>query len=91
VFIFVVLKSKVPGLYSQCEYIQNYHNRAALVSKAGYCFVNLQSAVDFILTLDASVLAIDEQSFTEQLAAAEEQWAATRKGQPTKRVDAQAK
>ena len=33
IFIYVVLKAQVPELYSNCEYIQNYHNPAALMSK----------------------------------------------------------
>ena len=39
--------------------------------QAGYCFVNLRSAIEFIVTLDASVLKMDEADFNEQLAAAE--------------------
>jgi len=77
IFIYVVLKSNVPNLYSNCEYIQNYHNPAALMSKAGYCFVNLRSAVEFILTLDASVLNMDNDEFNTKLAAAEEMWNST--------------
>ena len=38
IFIYVVLKAKVPSLYTHCEFIQNYLNPAALMSKAGYCF-----------------------------------------------------
>ena len=76
IFIYVVLKSQVPNLYTNCEYIQNYHNPAALMSKAGYCFVNLRSAVEFILTLDASVLSMDPDDFNSQLAAAEARYEA---------------
>ena len=76
IFIYVVLKSQVSNLYTNCEYIQNYHNPAALMSKAGYCFVNLRSAVEFILTLDASVLSMDPDDFNAQLAAAEARYEA---------------
>ncbi len=44
------------------------------MSKAGYCFVNLRSAVEFILTLDASVLKMDPGDFALKLAAAEADW-----------------
>ena len=74
IFIYVVLKSHVPNLYTNCEYIQSYHNPAALMSKAGYCFVNLRSAVEFILTLDSSVLSMDAAEFDAKLAAAEAAW-----------------
>jgi hypothetical protein len=76
IFIYVVLKAQVPNLYTNCEYIQQYHNPAALMSKAGYCFVNLRSAVEFILTLDASVLSMDAGEFNAKLAEAEELWEA---------------
>lgn len=75
IFIFVVLKSKVPNLITNCEYIQNFHNPASLMSKAGYCFVNLRSAIEFILTLDASVLKMDPVEFSEKLMSAEKNWA----------------
>jgi hypothetical protein len=76
IFIYVVLKAQVPNLYTNCEYIQQYHNPAALMSKAGYCFVNLRSAVEFILTLDASVLSMDAGEFNAKLAEAEARWEA---------------
>lgn len=74
IFIYVVLKSHVPNLYSNCEYIQNYHNPSALMSKSGYCFVNLRSAIEFILTLDGSVLNIDNAEFDTKLAEGEAAW-----------------
>lgn len=57
---------------SNCEYIQAFHNPRALMSKAGYCLVNLRSAVEFILTLDGSVINMDEAEFDEKYARAEE-------------------
>ena len=75
IFIYAVLKANVPSLHSNCEYIQNYHNPQALMSKSGYCFVNLRSAIEFILTLDASVLNMDEEAFNSELAASEERMA----------------
>jgi hypothetical protein len=74
IFIYVVLKSNVPNLYSNCEYIQNFHNPSALMSKSGYCFVNLRSAIEFILTLDGSVLNIDTAEFDKKLAEGEAAW-----------------
>ncbi|KAF0684996.1 Aste57867_23025 [Aphanomyces stellatus] len=88
VFIYLVLHSHVPGLYSNSEYIAAYRNPADLMSKydptpryhlrsvwwryrAGYCFVNLRSAIEFITVLDASMLSIEPEDFDRHMAAAE--------------------
>lgn len=71
VFIYVVMKSHVPRLQSNCEYIQAFHNPARLLSRSGYCFVNLQSAIEFILNLSSDSLSIDPREFEEKLAMAQ--------------------
>ncbi|GLD92090.1 hypothetical protein PINS_up000623 [Pythium insidiosum] len=63
VFIYIVLHSKIPRLHSNCEYIAAYRNSADLMSKAGYCFVNLRSAIEFINVVDASMLSISDEDF----------------------------
>ncbi|EQC28939.1 hypothetical protein SDRG_13278 [Saprolegnia diclina VS20] len=71
VFIYIVLHSQIPGLYSNAEYIAAYRHPADLMSKAGYCFVNLRSAIEFILVLDASMLTIAPDEFDRLLADAD--------------------
>jgi len=66
VFIWVVLRCHVPKLYSNCEYIQAFHNPARLMGKSGYCFVNLLSALEFVSTLDADSVSMPARDF-EQL------------------------
>ncbi|CAH0482449.1 unnamed protein product [Peronospora belbahrii] len=63
VFIYIVLHSQIPRLYSNCEYISAYRNQADLMSKAGYCFVNLRSALEFIMVMDGSMLSISDDEF----------------------------
>ncbi|GMH55985.1 hypothetical protein TL16_g02033 [Triparma laevis f. inornata] len=63
VFICVVLGANVPRLISNCEYIEAYTNRNTLMTKSGYCFCNLRSAMEFILTADSSVLSIEKNEF----------------------------
>uniref|UniRef100_K3WDH1 VPS9 domain-containing protein n=1 Tax=Globisporangium ultimum (strain ATCC 200006 / CBS 805.95 / DAOM BR144) TaxID=431595 RepID=K3WDH1_GLOUD len=63
VFIYIVLHSQIPRLVSNCEYIAAYRNPADLMSKAGYCFVNLRSAIEFINVLDGSMLSISMDEF----------------------------
>ncbi|KAL3665551.1 hypothetical protein V7S43_009585 [Phytophthora oleae] len=63
VFIYIVLHSQIPRLHSNCEYISAYRNQADLMSKAGYCFVNLRSAVEFIMVMDGSMLSLSDDEF----------------------------
>lgn len=70
-FIWVVLTSNVPKLQSNCEYIQSYHNPTRMMSKAGYCFVSLRSALEFVLVADPSSLSVDPRDFYHQLHRAE--------------------
>ena len=72
IFIYVVLHADVPRLHSNCEYISSYHNPNALMSKAGYCFVNLRSAIEFLLTMEASQINMDQAEFDKQLAHSED-------------------
>lgn len=71
VFIYVVLRSRIPMLYSNCEYISMYRNQTDLMSKAGYCLVNLRSALEFISVLEPSMLTVDPQEFQDKLKASE--------------------
>ena len=71
VFIYVVLKARVPSLWVHSEFVRKFRNSADLMSKAGYCFVNLQSAIEFILNVDGSMLSCDTDEFDASLAKAE--------------------
>jgi len=71
IFIYVVLHADVPRLHSNCDYVEAFHNPTALMSKAGYCFVNLRSAIEFLLTVEASQINMDEDAFAAALAAGE--------------------
>ncbi|TDH71360.1 hypothetical protein CCR75_002000 [Bremia lactucae] len=72
-FIYIVLHSRINRLHANCEYISAYRNQADLMSKwefqrrhmimAGYCFVNLRSAIEFIMMMDGSMLTISHDEF----------------------------
>lgn len=68
IFIYVVLKSDVPKLASNCEFISSFHNPTRLLSKNGYCFVNLQSAIEFILNVDSDSIKMDPLEFDRKYA-----------------------
>ena len=66
VFIYVVLHSTVPHLYANINYISSYRNPQALMSKAGYCLVNLQSALAFLSNVRAdSLTGISQDEFED--------------------------
>ncbi len=68
--IWVVLRCRIPHLYSNCDYIQSYLHPARLMGKSGYCLINLRSAIEFVTYLDSSALNMESQLFDEQLQAA---------------------
>ena len=67
----VALQANVPHLCSNCEFIQAFHNPDNLMTKSGYFLVNLRSAIEFILSVDASSLTIDSEEFDRSITAAE--------------------
>jgi hypothetical protein len=69
--IWVVVQSKVPRLFSNCEYIQTYLNPARLMSKSGYCLINLRSAIEFLAYLEPTNLNMDIEEFERKYAEAE--------------------
>ncbi|CAM9342905.1 unnamed protein product [Choristocarpus tenellus] len=71
VFIYVVLKSNVKRLPSICNYLQAYFSPTALMSRPGYCFVNLRSAVEFLMNVDGSTLSMAQEEFERRRALAE--------------------
>lgn len=70
-FIWVTLTSHISNLQSNCEYIQAYHNPFRLMGRAGYCFVSLCSAIEFINTLDAESVTMDAAEFKQKFENAE--------------------
>lgn len=70
VFIYVVLKSNVAKLYSNCEFIQTFLNAAQMRSQSGYFFISLRSAIEFIKNMDGESINMDPQEFDAKVAAA---------------------
>lgn len=70
-FIWVVLRSHIPKLISNCEYIQAFLNPARLMGRSGYCLINLRSAIEFVNDVDADQLSVDPKEFNAKLAEAE--------------------
>lgn len=72
-FIWVVLRSQCPCLYSNCAYIQAFLSPVRLLGQAGYSLVNLESAIAFLTEIGPESLNIDPEDFKRKMKAAEEQ------------------
>ena len=53
VFLWVVLRSHIPKLFSNCSYIQAFHSPRKLMGKQGYVMCCLRSSLEFINTVDS--------------------------------------
>lgn len=73
--IWVVMGCHVPQLYSNCEYIQSFHNPIHLRGKAGYCFINMRSAMEFVNNLDVEDVSMDSEEFKRKMKESEEKLA----------------
>jgi hypothetical protein len=74
VLIYVLLNSEnVPQINANLEYIQAYRNKQELMSKAGYCLVNLQSSVAFLSNVngDSGLQGIGKDEFDSKYAIAQ--------------------
>jgi hypothetical protein len=71
-FIWVVLRSQIPQLYSNCEYIHAFMSPARLIGKAGYSLINLESAIAFLTHITPDCVAMDPQEFEKLWTEAEE-------------------
>ena len=72
-FQFQVLHSNVKQLNANIDYISSYRNSRALMSKAGYCLVNLQSALHFLSNIRAESLSgMESQAKLDELITATE-------------------
>eukprot|EP01038_Epipyxis_sp_PR26KG_P006183 gene6183-8518_t len=70
--IWVVLHSHIPQLFSNCTFIQSYLNPMRLMGKSGYCLINLRSAVEFVIYIEAESIKIDPEEFERKLKEAED-------------------
>ncbi len=62
-FIWVVLRAKVPRLLIDCEYIEMFLNPERLMGKDGYCLMNLRSALMFIGEITSKSVTMDPNDF----------------------------
>mmetsp|Transcript_22578 Transcript_22578/g.55671 ORF Transcript_22578/g.55671 Transcript_22578/m.55671 type:complete len:514 (+) Transcript_22578:83-1624(+) len=74
IFIYVVLRSNVPRVYSTIEYISLFRRPSRLSGERHYYLVQFQTAVTFIDNLDHRSLTIDGDEFASSYSKREELW-----------------
>lgn len=73
-FIWVVLRSHIPLLSSNVNYVMTYLNPARMMGQSGYCITQLSSAVQFVKYAEPDqFLLIEPKDFEAKLMLAEKQ------------------
>ncbi|KAJ2801319.1 hypothetical protein H4R20_003721 [Coemansia guatemalensis] len=65
--IYVVITANPPRLVSNIQYISRFRSPERMQSEAGYYVTNLQGAIAFIETMDASCLSISQEEFDKNI------------------------
>ncbi|KAJ2817244.1 hypothetical protein IWW50_006234, partial [Coemansia erecta] len=65
--IYVVITANPPRLVSNIQYITRFRSPERMQGEAGYYVTNLQGAVAFIETMDASCLSISQEEFDKSI------------------------
>ncbi|KAJ2890154.1 hypothetical protein GGI21_006278, partial [Coemansia aciculifera] len=65
--IYVVITASPPKLVSNIQYITRFRSPDRMLSEAGYYVTNLQGAVAFIESMDASCLSITQEEFNKNI------------------------
>ncbi|KAJ1999378.1 hypothetical protein GGI04_004592, partial [Coemansia thaxteri] len=65
--IYVVITASPPRLVSNIQYITRFRSPDRMQSEAGYYVTNLQGAVAFIESMDASCLSITQEDFNKHI------------------------
>ncbi len=63
VFIAVVLRAQVPHLESNCRFIERFRHQSAMLAKGGYTFVNLRSAMMFLVQCSAGDVGVSQEEW----------------------------
>ncbi|KAJ2437865.1 hypothetical protein GGF42_008484, partial [Coemansia sp. RSA 2424] len=65
--IYVVITASPPKLVSNIQYISRFRSPERMQSEAGYYVTNLQGAIAFIESMDASCLSITQEEFNKNI------------------------
>ena len=63
VFIAVVLRAQVPRLESNCRFVERFRHQSAMLAKGGYTFVNLRSAMMFLMQCSAEDVGVSQEEW----------------------------
>ncbi|KAJ2650995.1 hypothetical protein IWW40_002014 [Coemansia sp. RSA 1250] len=65
--IYVVIAANPPRLVSNVQYINRFRSPERMQGESGYYVTNLQGAITFIETMDASCLSISQEEFDKNI------------------------
>ncbi|KAJ2111719.1 hypothetical protein IW146_005153 [Coemansia sp. RSA 922] len=65
--IYVVITASPPKLVSNIQYITRFRSPERMQSEAGYYVTNMQGAIAFIESMDASCLSITQEEFNKNI------------------------
>ncbi|KAL4458115.1 hypothetical protein ABPG75_012980 [Micractinium tetrahymenae] len=70
VFLFVLIRSRLPRLASNVEYVKRFRMRSRLSGQFDYMLCNLESGAMYLDTVNYEHLAVSQEAFLRHLAAA---------------------
>jgi hypothetical protein len=70
IVIYLVIKARPKRMHSNLNYLTLFRCRQQMLGDAGFCFLQVKSAVEFIESLDCSCLSISEAEFESSIAEA---------------------
>lgn len=67
IIIYVVIKAQPERMHSNLNYISRFRDQEKMMSKSGFCFSQIQSAIEFIEQVREHRLNLPEEEFTRRM------------------------
>jgi hypothetical protein len=67
IVIYLIVKAQPRRMYSNLNYLAIFRNQQQMKGDAGFCCLQVKSAVEFIESLDSSSLSISSEEFTRAI------------------------
>jgi hypothetical protein len=67
IVIYLIIKAQPRRMYSNLNYLTIFRSRQQMMGDAGFCFLQVKSAVEFIESLDSSSLSVSSDEFSRSI------------------------